>query len=96
MIGSVRRGEEHEATAMEEEKNRELLVWGGSSDGEVKAEVGATGRVQGEVFGENRRVGVGRRLRYEGARDGAIGVFDDLQERVWDARVRTHCEETER
>lgn len=81
---------------MKEEKNRELPVWGGSSDREVKAEVGAMGRVQGEIFGENRRVGVGRRLRHKGARDGAIGVFDDLQEGVWDARVGTHCKETER
>lgn len=79
MVEGGGRGEHNESASMEEEKDRELLA-GGNSGGEVEAEVGAMGRVQREVSGEDRRVGVGRRERNEGARDGAVRVFDDLQE----------------
>jgi hypothetical protein len=45
MVGSVGRGEEHEATTMEEKKNRELRVRRGGGSGEVEAEIGAMCRV---------------------------------------------------
>jgi hypothetical protein len=92
MVEGSGRGEDNKAASMEEENDRELLVLGNSGR-DIEAEVGAMGRVQRDVSGENRSVGTGRRLRHKGARDGAVEVFDDLQEEAgigWGGVVGAH------